>query len=138
MRPMLQGLAAIVVLAAASNAFAATVSNAPNPKGEAKLAKLLEGRVAGKPVSCINLRGSDSSQIIDGTAIVYNGPGGRYYVNRPRGGADSLRYDDVLVTRTTGAQLCRTDPVTLVDSLSRFPRGFVNLGDFVPYAKPKP
>ena len=136
MRAMLQGLAAIVVLAAASNALAANA--APNPKGEAKLAKLLEGRVAGKPVSCINLRGSDSSQIIDGTAIVYNGPGGRYYVNRPRGGADSLRNDDVLFTRTIGAQLCRTDPVTLVDSLSRFPRGFVNLGDFVPYAKPKP
>lgn len=132
MRPMVQGLAAIVILAAASSALAA-----PNPEGEAKLAKLLDGRVAGKPVHCINLRGSDSSEVIDGTAIVYNGPGGRYYVNRPRGGAESLRRDDVLVTKTVTAQLCNTDPVTLVDSLSRFPRGFVNLGDFVPYTKPR-
>lgn len=134
MRPMLRGLATIAVLAAASSALAATPTN---PAGEAKLAKLLEGRVAGKPVPCINLRGSDSSQVIDGTAIVYKGPGGRYYVNRPRGGADSLRSDDVLVTKTVTAQLCNTDTVTLVDSLSRFQRGFVNLGDFVPYAKPR-
>lgn len=133
MRPMLLSLSAALVLAA-SSAVAAT---APNPEGEAKLAKLLEGRVAGKPVPCINLRGSDSSEIIDGTAIVYKGPGGRYYVNRPRGGADSLRRDDVLVTKTVTAQLCNTDVVTLVDSLSRFQRGFVNLGDFVPYSKAK-
>lgn len=137
MRPMLQGLAMIAVLAAASSALAANPA-APNPKGEAKLAKLLEGRVAGKPVQCITLHGSDSSEVIDGTAIVYHGSGGRYYVNRPRSGASDLRHDDVLVTKTVTAQLCSIDSVTLVDSLSRFPRGFVNLGDFVPYAKPKP
>jgi hypothetical protein len=130
MRPMVQALVAILVLAAASSASAA-----PNPEGEAKLAKLLEGRVAGKPVHCINLRASDSSEVIDGTAIVYKGPGGRYYVNRPRGGAENLRRDDVLVTRTVTPQLCNIDVVNLVDSLSHFPRGFVNLGDFVPYTK---
>lgn len=133
MHAMVRGLAAVLVLATASGAVAAS---RPNPEGEAKLAKLLEGRVAEKPVHCISLRPSDSSQIIAGTAIVYNGPGGRYYVNRPRGGAEDLRQDDILVTRTNGAQLCNTDPVTLVDSLSRFRRGFVMLGDFVPYAKP--
>lgn len=133
MRAMLLGLSAVLVLAASG----AQASDKPNPEGEAKLAKLLEGRVAGKPVSCITLHGSDGSEVIDGTAIVYKGAGGRYYVNRPRGGADSLRRDDILVTKTTTSQLCNTDVVTLVDSLSRFQRGFVNLGDFVPYAKPK-
>ena len=59
-------------------------------------------------------------------------------MNRPRGGAENLRRDDILFTRTVTAQLCEIDPVTLVDPLSRFPRGFVNLGVFVPYAKPKP
>lgn len=133
MRPMLLGLSAVLVLAAS----AVQAADRPNPEGEAKLAKLLEGRVAGKPVPCITLHGSDGSEVIDGTAIVYKGPGGRYYVNRPRGGADSLHRDDVLVTKTSTSQLCNTDVVTLVDSLSRFQRGFVNLGDFVPYAKPR-
>jgi len=139
MRPMLQGLAAIVVLAATlpleSGALASTK---PKLSGEARLAKLVEGKVAGKPVHCINLQASDSSEIIDGVAIVYKGVGGRLYVNRPRIGADQLRRDDVLVTRTLTSQLCNTDTVNLVDSLSHFNRGFVNLGDFVPYAKPRP
>lgn len=134
MRAMVLGLTAVVVLAA-SGALAA---DRPNPEGEAKLAKLLEGRAPGKPVHCINLRTTDSSEIVDGTAIVYKGPGGRLYVNRPRGGAEDLRREDILVTKTVTPQLCNIDVVTLVDSLSRFPRGFVNLGDFVPYAKPKP
>ena len=40
------GLMAVGVLATASGALAA---EPPNPTGEAQLAKLLEGRVAGKP-----------------------------------------------------------------------------------------
>ena len=38
--------------------------------GEAQLAKMLEGRVAEKPVSCIDLRDASTSTIIDKTAIV--------------------------------------------------------------------
>jgi hypothetical protein len=132
---MLQGLAAIVVLAAASQVAAA---DQPKLKGEAKLAKRLEGRVAGKPVHCISLHPTESSEVIDGVAIVYGGPGGRLYVNRPRIGAESLNDRDILVTRTTTSQLCNTDIVNLVDPVSHFSRGFVGLGDFVPYSKPKP
>lgn len=135
MRAMVRGLTMVLALAAASGALAA---ERPNPAGEAKLAKRLEGRVAGKPVHCISLRPTESSEIIEGTAILYNGLGGRIYVNRPRSGADSLRRDDIIVTRTITDQLCNTDIVTLVEPMSHFSRGFVNLGDFVPYAKPKP
>ena len=102
----------------------------------AQLAKLLEGRVAGKPVSCLRLSDVQGSEIIDGTAIVYHLPGARLYVNRPRGGASSLRQDDVLVTRTYGGDLCEPDAVDLFDSLAHFQRGFVSLGPFVPYSKP--
>lgn len=116
--------------AAAAPVFAARLSP------EERLQKLLDGRVAGKPVSCINLRDIQSSQIIDKTAIVYR-VGGKLYVNRPRGGADWLDSDDILVTHTVTGQLCRIDTVRLIDRASRFQRGFVSLGDFVPYAKPR-
>ena len=106
-------------------------------EGEAKLAKLLEGRVAGKPVSCIPQRMLESSTTIDGTAIVYRS-GRRLYVNRPRSGADSLDSDQILVTRLTGSELCNIDTVKLVDRSSGFPEGFVILGDFVPYERVKP
>ncbi len=113
----------------------ATAYAAPARTPEAKLAKALEGRVAGEPVSCINLRDIQSSQIIDKTAILYEGPRGVVYMNTPTSGASSLRDGQILVTKTIGAQLCSIDTVTLVDSGSKMQDGWVGLGKFVPYAK---
>jgi hypothetical protein len=121
-------IAAIMV---ASPAFAAK-----RDTPDMQMTKLLAGRVAGKPVNCISLTGSQSSQIIDGKAIVYR-VGGRLYVNTPRSGASTLNDDDILVTRTIGSQLCSIDTVDLIDRASRIQRGFVILGQFVPYEKPK-
>ncbi len=103
---------------------------------EAQLAKVLDGRVAGTPVDCISLTGTQSSEIIDGKAIVYR-VGSRLYVNEPRSGADMLDSDDILVTRTFGSQLCSIDTVHLIDRGGNFPRGFVQLGKFVPYTRPR-
>lgn len=107
-----------------------------NARGEAELAKQLANRVAGKPVPCLNQRDLQSSQIIDGTAIVYR-VGRKLYVNRPSG-AETLRNDDILVTKTYTGQLCRMDSVHLVDRTGGFTRGFVILGDFLPYTKDVP
>ncbi|MGH6634164.1 hypothetical protein [Sphingopyxis sp.] len=103
---------------------------------EDQLAKLLEGRVAGEPQDCISLSTARSSQIIDKTAIVYK-VGSTYWVNRPKGGAESLDDDDILVTKTTGSQLCSIDPVELRDRTSHMYAGFVSLGKFVPYKRVK-
>jgi hypothetical protein len=108
-----------------------------NKAGEAALAKAIAGRVAGTPVSCISQPTIRSSQVIDGTAIVYD-VGGTLYVNRPRIGAESLDDDDILVSRTVSTQLCSLDTIRLVDNASRIDQGFVTLGEFVPYTKPKP
>lgn len=122
-----------ITLAGALAAISAA-AGAASPSPEARLEKLLDGRVAGKPVSCINLRSIQSTEIIDGTAIVYR-VGSRLYVNRPSG-ARQLDRDDIMVTRSIGSQLCRIDMVRLVDRTALFPTGFVNLGEFVPYTKP--
>ena len=104
---------------------------------EARLAKALEGRSAGKPVDCIPLRQIQSSEIFEGTAILYK-VGSTYYLNRPRSGANFLDRDDILVTNTHGSNLCSIDIVRLVDQATRFPNGSLGLGEFVPYTKPKP
>ena len=131
MRTLIPAILAATALAAAPGA-AAKEKLAP----EQQLAKLLDGRVAGEPKDCISLPTIDSSQIIDKTAIVYR-DGSTLWVNRPRSGADSLDDDDVLVTKTTGSQLCSIDTVQLHDRSSHFWRGFVSLGEFVPYRKVK-
>jgi hypothetical protein len=124
-----------LLVAAAVFATPAVAAHRDTP--EIQLQKALAGRVAGKPTNCISLSGVNSSQIIDGKAIIYH-VGGRLYVNEPRSGAGSLRDDDILVTRTFGSQLCSIDTVRLIDRASRFPRGFVSLGEFVPYTRVKP
>lgn len=113
---------------------AAIAGEKQNAKGEAELAEMLEGHVAGTPVKCISTIQMRDSTIIDGTAIVYRA-GTKLYVNRPRAGASSLDDDDILVTKLYGSQLCNVDKVDLVDRGSRSWRGFVTLGDFVPYTK---
>lgn len=123
-------------LIAASLLAAPTVYAKQKLTGEQQLAKILDGRVAGKPVSCIPLNQSQSTQIIDKTAIVYR-VGGTYYVNRPTN-ADTLDSDDILVTKLYSSQLCRLDTVQLRDRTTpSMWNGFVGLQDFVPYTKPK-
>lgn len=129
MRRTLTALAATVAILA-TPAIAAT----GKPSGEERLAKMLEGRVAGEPVSCISLPNSGNLQVIDKTAIVYK-QGDTIYVNRP---ADPKRLNrnDILVIDRLAHQLCRTDMVT---TRSQGPHSFftgaVFLGDFVPYRK---
>ena len=117
--------------------MSAHAASKPRETGEAKLAKAIEGRTAGKPVNCINFRSIRSSQIINGTAIIYESNNGTLYVNRPASGAGFLRTGDALVTQTSLSQLCNVDIVRLVDTGARFERGSVGLGDFVPYERVK-
>jgi hypothetical protein len=129
----MRNLAPLLVLGALSLAAPAT---AQQPTPDAELQKLLEGRVAGKPVSCLSLTETRNSRIIEGKALVY-GTGKTIWVNVPRSGADSLRDDDIMVTRPFGSQLCSVDSVRFVDRAGGFPRGFAVLGEFVPYTRAK-
>ena len=101
--------------------------------GEEKLAKLLEGRVAGEPRSCINTRIHTNSQVIDETAIVY-GRGRTIWVNVPANARD-LDDHDALLTKQFGSSLCRQDVITTFDASGGFYTGNVFLSDFVPYTR---
>lgn len=125
-----------IVLGLAAALSLAPAEAAPRLDPEQRLARELEGRVAGAPVDCINLRQVRSSRIIDRTAIIYDA-GGTLYVNRPRSGAEQLDRSDALVTRLHDNRLCSIDTVRLYDTASRFETGFVFLSEFVPYRRPK-
>ena len=123
-----------LVLTLAAAAVLAAPAAAKRLDGEAELAKTVEGRVAGAPVDCVNLRDIRASHIIDHTAIVYDA-GNVLYVNRPRAGRESLDQWDTLVTKTYSSDLCSIDVVQLWDSASHMQSGTVFLGDFVPYKR---
>ncbi len=129
------------IFSAAAIAFAVPVmaQNAPDTpteaptEGELKLAKLIEGRVAGEPQRCVNNLRTANLTIIDGTALVYEA-NGAVYVNIPRN-ARSIDDGDIIVTRPQGNRLCRTDIVTTRDRFSYFYTGNIFLEDFVPYRR---
>ena len=126
---------AILFLAAALTATAlAPAGAAPRLTPDQQLAKALEGRVAGQPVSCIDPRIQTSTRVINGKAILY-GSGRTIYVQQPAN-AETLRDDDVLLTDLRGtSQLCDIDVVRLLDRNGLWFRGIVNLIKFVPYTK---
>ncbi|MGB3739208.1 MAG: hypothetical protein WA948_07635 [Pontixanthobacter sp.] len=130
------GLMALAPLAFAFPAAAQDSDGdaAPLTKGEVKLAKMLEGRVAGKPQSCIRTFPNSDMTVIDRTAIVYE-VGSTLYVNIPAI-PRSLDDRDTMVRRTSFAsQLCNTDIVTTIDPVNGFYTGNIFLGQFVPYEK---
>lgn len=127
---------AAVLVAATVLSLSVSADARPRIAPEAKLAKMLDGRVAGEPRDCIFLPSIRSTRVIDKTAIVYDA-GRTLWVNRPRTGAESLDDDDILVTdlHGGGSQLCSIDVVRLHDRSGYFYNGFVGLGEFVPYKK---
>ena len=124
----------IAAVLAAATVLSVSADARPKIMPEAKLAKMLDGRVAGKPQDCIFLPSIRGSRIVDNTAIVYDA-GRTLWVNRPRSGAESLDDDDILVTRLHSSSLCSIDIVELHDRYGNFYSGFVGLGEFVPYRK---
>lgn len=122
-------LAAIAVLGTSGMAVARD-----HRTPEQRLEKRLEGRVAGEPVDCIFLPSVRGTTIYDDTAIVYDA-GRTLYVNVPSSGASSLDDGDVMVTELHSSQLCSIDVVRMHDQSSRFFRGTVFLGKFIPYRK---
>jgi hypothetical protein len=128
MRTIALALAGFALFAAGS-----AIQAKPRLTSEEQLAKLIEGREAGKPVSCISQWDTRDMQVLDKTAIVY-GRGNTIWVNRPAN-AEQLDDDDILVTKVHGAQFCRLDIVHTVDRTGHFTTGFVSLGEFVPYRR---
>jgi len=124
---------ALVLAAGAALLSAPTLQARDKLTGEQRLAKILEGREAGKPVDCIPLSSTRNSRIIDKTAIVYDA-GSIIYVNRPRN-TDSLDDDEIMVTQPHAGQLCKLDTVRLHDRSGFWFSGFVGLEQFVPYRR---
>jgi hypothetical protein len=102
-------------------------------ENEAKLARMLEGRVAGEPVNCIAALRSERMEVIEHVGIVYDA-GATIYVARPDN-PRSLGRDDIVVIERFGGQLCANDVIRTVDRYQGYTTGAVFLDKFVPYTK---
>jgi len=126
-------LAAAALAVSGTVALPAHAGQTAAEKGEARLAKMIEGRTPGKPVKCVSAMDSNRLKVIDETAIVYDA-GRTVYVARPTD-PRVLDRNDVLVTKRYGSQFCVNDSMRMVDRMNGFTTGVVFLEDFVPYTK---
>ena len=123
----------IALTTAAALLFAPAVYAKDKLSGEEKLAKILEGREAGRPVDCLPHSANSDIRVIDKTAIVY-GRGNTVWVNRPTN-AKNLDDDNIMVRSSHTARICKLDTIRLLDQTSRMSAGFVGLNEFVPYRR---
>lgn len=146
-RLLTAGLAAAALVGASGTLIAGDSPSQPEleaetkakrlTKGEKRLAKLLEGRKAGEPVSCIRTPPSQRVETIEGAAYVY-GQGTTIWVQRTSAPDQIDDTDALVVNRFSGSQLCRFDLATTVDRFNGFFTGAVFFEDFVPYTRVKP
>lgn len=134
LKPVIAAAAALTMLS--TPVMAEEHGDAPMTKGEAKLAKMLEGRVAGEAQSCIQTFGSRNLTQIDDTALVYR-DGRTIWVNRTKNPESIDDRDVMVIERFSASTLCRTDQVRLVDRTAGMLTGIIFLDDFVPYRVPE-
>jgi hypothetical protein len=128
-------LALVLAGAALGLAASAATASRTSEAGEARLARMLEGRTAGKPVSCIDTLGSSTKmQVIDEVALVYDA-GKTIYVARPADPQMLRRNDAVVMDRFSPSRLCVQDVMRTIDRYDGFTTGALFLQDFVPYTK---
>lgn len=102
----------------------------------AKDRDLLEGRIAGKPVRCIDPRSNNGPTIIDAETILYNAGGRRTYRTGPVGTCPSLRPLTTLIVEIRSGQLCENDLFRVLEAGTSIPSGYCRFRAFVPYEKP--
>ncbi len=109
-----------------------------DPRGEARLAQALAGKVAGQPISCLPHYRTNQMEVIDRDTILFrNGrtsyvqhTNGYCYPHGPRGGY-------ALVTQQYGSfGLCSGDIGQVFDTTSLTYRGGCSFNEFIPYRTP--
>ena len=114
----------------------ATQPPAPTRSAEAQaeLNKLIAGKTAGAPITCLqHYRANDMVRIDDSTVAFKQGR--QVYVNHLIGACSNLDSGFyALVTRSHGSGLCRGDIAHVQDVSNGSIVGSCAIGDFVPYA----
>ena len=133
------GLAALALISAAPATADETSDGVDETaeemtKGEARLAKMLEGRVAGEPLDCITDFRNSNLVTIDNTAYVY-GRGRTIYVQRTNNPENIDRDNILVIKRHSSTRLCRLDFMRTIDRYAGFFTGGVQFTQFVPYTK---
>ncbi|MEO5493764.1 MAG: hypothetical protein ABIR08_07030 [Sphingomonas sp.] len=97
----------------------------------------LAGRIAGKPVDCVDQSQLGGPDIVDNRTILYRQSLRRIWRNDLPAACAGLRPNTTLIVDIYGSQLCRNDHFRTRDTGSIIPGPICRLGKFTPYDLPK-
>ena len=127
----------LVTATAACTAAPPPQAAAPDPRAQARLAQLVDGKVAGAPESCLPSWRTHRMTVIDDSTIVFQTTPARVWVQRTQNPCNLLSAGPyALVTRNTMGQLCRGDIAQVADTMNNTTVGSCVMGDFIPYVTP--
>lgn len=106
-------------------------------QAQAKLEKLLAGRVAGETKVCLKTTAINNPIAIDDRTMLFR-DGPRLWRNDLQDGfhCADLGLNKALMTADRNIQICRGDKVQIVDMKDGYPVGACILGEFTLYTKP--
>jgi hypothetical protein len=103
---------------------------------QSELAAELAGYVQdGEPVTCVRTPDLGGNRSVGENVIIFDGHGGRKWVNHLRNSCPSLDADRALSFRMPTTQLCRGEIVSVVDVQNNIDYGGCTLGEFTPYRR---
>lgn len=130
-------LASIAIIAAAGSLASCATTSQPQARSadaEKELARWLDGRVAGKPQTCLPTYRAADMVTIDENTLLFRDGANRVWRNELNGPCTGLgRPGYALLTRQFGSGLCRGEIAQVIDTSNGFVVGGCSLGDFVPY-----
>ena len=135
MKPTIPALL-LLALTASASVCAKTAEEKLSPKEAKELATALDGKVAGKPVSCVSTQQGQNLRAIGDDTLIYKVSKKLTYRNNLLGSCNGLSFGDTLVLKVFGSQYCRGDIAHVVNLPSGAMTGSCALGDFVPYTTP--
>jgi hypothetical protein len=125
-------LAAFIVAAALP---AASTPTTHSPEAQAKLDKLLAGRVPGQTLHCVPVEKTNNPIAIDDSTMLFR-DGPRIWRTELQGSYNCGKLSKMseVVTESTVHRLCAGDKLVFFDNGE--PGGACYLGEFTPYTKP--
>jgi hypothetical protein len=131
---------ALILLGATLAGCSAAAEQQPirSPQGQEQYQRLIQGKVAGKPISCLPSYRANDTIVIDEQTVAFRVAGGsEVYIVHMLGGCTNLgRSDYVMLTKQVGPSgLCRGDIAQIVDPINRITVGSCTFGDFIPYTR---
>ena len=130
----------LAVVAAGCMTYMGNESYAAQPpsqleRDERRLAQLLGDKVPGPPQSCIQNYQADRMSTIGDDIILFRASSNLVYRNDIPGGCPMSGSSRRLQRRSIGSNICRGEPMQVVDNQTGAFFGTCILGDFVPYRR---